>query len=64
MAAEGQSDKMVSDREVHMKQRGVSELLYAEKIAPTDIHSSTLAEHLCRPSSGCVHSEVVGDETL
>ncbi len=32
-----QSDTMVSDVEVHMKQRHVSELLHVEKIAPIDI---------------------------
>jgi len=37
MTAEGQSDKMTSDMEVHMKQRCVIEFLYAEKIAPNDI---------------------------
>jgi len=38
MAAEGQSDKGVSDIEVWMKQGGVIEFLYAEKIAPIHIH--------------------------
>jgi len=38
MAAEGQSDKIASDMELCMKQRCVTEFLYAEKIAPTDIH--------------------------
>jgi len=31
MAAEGRSDRMVSDVEVQMKQRWVSEFLHAEK---------------------------------
>jgi len=31
MAAEGQSDKMVFDMDVHMKQRCVIEVLHAEK---------------------------------
>ena len=31
MAAEGLSDRMVSDVEVCMKQRGVTEFLHAEK---------------------------------
>ena len=35
MAAEGQSDTMMSDMEVHMKQRCVTESLH---VAPTDIH--------------------------
>ena len=38
MTAEGQSDKMVSDMKVRMKQRCVTEFLHAEKIAPNDIH--------------------------
>ena len=38
MAAEGQSDRMASDMEVHMKQRCVTEFLHAENIVPTDIH--------------------------
>ena len=38
MAAKGQSEKMVSDMEVYMEQRCVTEFLHAEKIAPTDIH--------------------------
>jgi hypothetical protein len=42
MAAEGQFDKMVSDIEVHMKQRCVTELLHAHKIAPNDIHRRLL----------------------
>jgi len=42
MKAEGQSDKMASDMEVHMKQRFVIEFLHAEKIAPNDIHRHLL----------------------
>ena len=38
MAAEGQSDKMAYDMEVHMKQRWVIDFLYMEEMAPTDIH--------------------------
>jgi len=38
MAAEGQSDKMASDIEVCMKQRGVTEIFHAEKTASIDIH--------------------------
>ena len=38
-AAEAQSDKTASDTEMHMKQRGVTEFLHAEKkITPTDTH--------------------------
>ena len=36
IAAEGQSDKMVSDMEVHVKQRCVTEFLHAEKMVSTD----------------------------
>jgi len=42
MTAEGQSDKMVSDMEVRMKQRCVIEFLRAEIIAPNDIHRRLL----------------------
>ena len=37
-AAEGQSERMVSDIEVSMKQRCGTEFLHVEKIAPIDIH--------------------------
>ena len=42
MAAEGQSDKIASDREACMKQRCVTEFLHEEKMAPTDIHEHLL----------------------
>ena len=54
MAAEGQSDKMASGIEMHMKQWYVTELFHVEKIAAVD-----LAEHLWRPNSECEHSEAV-----
>jgi len=38
----GHSDRMVSDIEVHMKQRHGIEFLHAEKTAPTDIHQCLL----------------------
>jgi len=38
MAAEGQSDKMVPDIGVSVKQSCVIELLRVETIAPIDIH--------------------------
>ena len=38
MAAEGQSDRTVSDMEVHMKQRSVTEILHVGKMALIDIH--------------------------
>jgi len=38
VAAEGSSEKMVSDIEEHMKQRCLFEFIHEEKIAPTDIH--------------------------
>ena len=34
----GQSDKMVSDMEVSMKQRCVTEFLHVEKLALMDLH--------------------------
>ena len=37
-AAEGQSDRMAPDMEVHMKQRHVAEFLQEENITPIDIH--------------------------
>jgi len=37
-----QSDKMVPDTEVRMKQRCVTEFLHVEKIAPNDIHQHLL----------------------
>ena len=42
MAAEGQSDRMVTDVEVQMKQRCVSEFPHVEKMAPIDIHQCLL----------------------
>ena len=42
MAAEGQSDKRVSDMEMHMKQRCVIEFLPEEKMAHSDIHRCLL----------------------
>ena len=38
MAAEGQTDRTVSDLEVSMRQRCITEFLQAEVMAPTDIH--------------------------
>lgn len=38
MAAKGQSDKMVSDIGVHMKQKGGTEFPRVEKVAPTENH--------------------------
>ena len=43
MTAEGQSDKMVSDMEVRMKQMCVIKFMHAEKkIAPNNIHRRLL----------------------
>jgi len=42
MAAEGQSDTMVSAIEVRMKERCGIEFLHVEKMAPTDIHRHLL----------------------
>ena len=58
MAAEGQSDKMVSDVEVWMKQRHITEFIHAVKWHL--MTSLMLAECLWRPNSGCQHSEAVG----
>ena len=52
MTAEGQSDQLVSDTEVLLKQRSITEFLHAEKMAPIDIPQ-------CLLKSGCDHSEVV-----
>ena len=38
MIAEGQSDRMVSDVEVCVKQSCVIEFLHVETVAPTDFH--------------------------
>jgi len=42
MAEDGQSEKMAAYVEVHMKQRGVAEFPYVEKISPTEIHQHLL----------------------
>ena len=42
MAAEGQSDRMVSDVEMRMKQRCGIEFLHEEKMAPTDVDRQLL----------------------
>jgi len=42
MAAEGQSDRMVSEMGVHAKQKYVTELLHEEKMVSTDIHQHLL----------------------
>ena len=57
MAAEGQSDKMVSDMEVHMKHRCVTEFHHEEKMAPIVTYID-----ICfwRPNSRCEQSEMVG----
>ena len=60
MAAEGQCDTVASDMEVCMKQRYGTECPNEGKMAPADIHLM-LAECLRRLSSGCEHSEAVGD---
>jgi len=57
--AEGHSDKMVPDMEVHMKQGYVTEFIHVEKNC-THWHSLTFAELLSRLDSGYEYSEVVG----
>ena len=54
MTAEGQSDRLVSDTEMRMEQRGVTEFLHAEKMAAYGIHW-----HL-ETKDGYEHHEVVG----
>ena len=61
MAALGQSDRMMSDVKVPIKER--YEFLHTEKNNSLG-HSLTFAEHLWRSNSGCEHSEVMGGETL
>ena len=43
MAAEGESYKMVSDMEVHMKQRHATEFLHVEKMASIDTDQCLLS---------------------
>ena len=42
MAAEEQSDRWVSDIEVHVKQKCATEFLHEEKMALTDMHQCLL----------------------
>ena len=55
MAAEGQTDRMVSDMEVCMERRCVTELFHVEKMAPVDLQLM-IAERLWRPNSGCEYN--------
>ena len=57
MAAEGQSDKVVSDMEAHLNQRCIVE--FFQLINGTHWHSSTPVQHCWKPKSGCEHREVV-----
>ena len=57
--SKGQSDKMASDMELHMKQRCVTEFLRAVNSSMHQ-HSLTLAERFWRPNSVYEHGEVVG----
>ena len=62
MAAEGQSDRMVSDMEACIQQRCVTEFLHAEKMTPIDtdmmnvgdqtVDMSTVRQWVVRFSSG------------
>jgi len=56
MAAEGQSDRTVSDVKVLMKKRCIIEFLHAEKMASIDIHWRLLNFYA---NGGCEHSEEV-----
>ena len=51
MAAEGQSDKLASNMEMHMKQRCVIEFLHVEITAPSGIHQHLL--NIYGHQSGC-----------
>jgi len=57
MAAEGKSDKIASNMEVHMKQKCVMEFLHMEKMAPTDVHRHLLNAYRDHTVDGCKHSE-------
>jgi len=59
MAAEGQTDNLEPNTEVHLKQRCITEFFPCRKNC-THWHSSVLAERLWRPNSRCEHSKVVG----
>jgi len=43
MAAEGQTDKMVSDMEMHIEQKCDTEFLHVKKIAPSNNHQHSLS---------------------
>ena len=43
MAADGQSDRMVSEVGVHVDQSGVIELLRVEEMAPSDIQQALMS---------------------
>jgi len=58
MAAVGQSDKWRLTWKC-VWSKGVKLNFSMQKKNGTHWHSSTLAEHLWRPNSGCEHSEVV-----
>ena len=58
-AAEGHSDRMASDMEVHMKQRCEIEFLCAEKMAHIDIHWCLLNVYGDHRGCGCEHTEAV-----
>lgn len=53
-----QSDRRVSDMQVHMRQRCVTEFLHAEKVAPIDIHQPLLNVDGDQ-ARGCEYSEAV-----
>ena len=58
-AAEGQSDKMVSDMEVRMKRGCVIKFLHLIKMEPADIHWCLLNIY-GSPCSGREHTEAMG----
>ena len=60
MAAQGQSNKMVSDMKVHMKQSCVIEFLHVKNITPADIHQHLLKTYRDQTVEA-EHSEAVGE---
>ena len=57
MAAEGQSVRVMSDKEVYVKQRCVTEFFHMEKKKEKLHHLHLLV--LAEPNRGCEHSEAV-----
>lgn len=56
MAAERQSDILVPDMKLHMKQRCVTEFLHVEKMAASDIHQHS--------DGWCISAVIDGESPL